>query len=220
MGTLRAQIEAVRELMADRPVPLLRHTERVVREALSLAPYWDLDPQRVELAAWGHDLFRAHPPSEQLRFAREFGLALSEEDEAAPVVLHGPVAAAVLRARYGVTDEEVLEAIAAHTLGLARMSILAKVILLADKVEAVKRRRDWPMPLIREVARRDLDLALLCWSDWKWVDERTHGWRSHRQHWGARQAWVAEHHLDRAAPARVPDEELEAFVAGFLTDSG
>ncbi len=219
MSSIRTQIDAVRQATADRPAGLVRHVERVVREALLLARFWDLDPDRAELAAWGHDLFRAHPAAEQLRLARELGLALEPDDERSPIVVHGPVAAAVLRERYGVSDADVLEAIASHTLGLERMSLLAKVILIADKVEAVKRRRDWPMRLIREVARRDLDLALLCWADWKWVEERTHGWDHHAQHWRARRAWVAEHHLDRASPARVSDAELEEFAARFLTGS-
>lgn len=220
MSDIAAQLAAVQAEYDRLPSGLRQHVERVAAEARDLAARWDLDPARVELAAWGHDLFRAHPPAEQLRLAAECGLPVSDVDRLEPVLLHGPIAAVVLRERFGVTDGEALAAVRDHTLGAAEMPLIAKVILLADKVEAVKRRRDWPMPLIREVARRDLDLALLCWSDWKWVDERTHGWRSHRQHWGARQAWVAEHHLDRAAPARVPDEELEAFVAGFLTDSG
>ncbi|MCS7294442.1 MAG: bis(5'-nucleosyl)-tetraphosphatase (symmetrical) YqeK [Chloroflexota bacterium] len=220
MAGIRTQIEAVREAMAERPPGLLRHVERVLREALLLAHTWDLDPDRVELAAWGHDLFRAHPPQEQLRLARDLGLAVDPDDERSPIVLHGPIAAAVLRERFGVTDADVLEAIASHTLGLERMSILAKVILIADKVEAVKRRRDWPMRLIRAAAHRDLDLALLCWADWKWVEERRHGWAHHAQHWRARREWVAEHHLDRAGPLRVPDAELEAFAEQFLRGSG
>lgn len=201
---LRQQLERVREEMAARPAGLVRHVERVAAEATRLARAWDVDPLRAELAAWGHDLFRSFAPDEQLRMAEELGVSVSEDDRASPIVLHGPIAACVLRERYGVSDEDVLQAVAAHTLGLERMSILAKIILIADKVEEVKRRRDWPMRLIREAALRDLDLALLCWADWKWVEERRHGWRSHAQHWRARREWVAEHHLDRPQPPREP----------------
>lgn len=220
MSSLRDQIDVVRREMLERPSGLLRHVERVVHETRLLARTWDLDPERAELAAWGHDLFRAYPPEEQLRLARELGLRVAPDDERSPVVLHGPVAAAVLRERFRITDDEVLEAIASHTLGLERMSLLAKIILIADKVESAKRRRDWPMRHIRALAHRDIDLALLCWSDWKWVEERKRGWLHHAQHWSARRAWVAEHHLERQAPARVSDAELEAFAVGFLTGSG
>lgn len=192
---IRQQIEGVRAEMASRPAGLQRHVERVLEEALDLARYWDIDPDRVELAAWGHDLFRATPPGELLKMARECGIEIDPADVAEPVLLHGPIAAAVLEERFGISDAEALEAVRDHTLGLPEMPLLGKVILLADKVETHKRERAPVMKEIRKLARRDLDVALLCWSDWKWVEERTHGWTSHPQSWRARETWVREHRL-------------------------
>ena len=45
-----------------RPPGLGLHTKRVLVESLDLAERWDVDPERVELATWGHDLFRAAKP--------------------------------------------------------------------------------------------------------------------------------------------------------------
>jgi hypothetical protein len=90
------------------------------------------------------------------------------------------------------------------------MSLIAKTLLIADKIETAKRRRDPHLGMIREAARRDLDLALLCWADLKWVEERDHGWQSHRGHWLARAAWIREHHLDMAMPGRVDEATFEA----------
>lgn len=193
---LATQVEAVRAELASRPAGLVRHTERVLREALDLAARWDLDLARVELAAWGHDLFRAHAPGELLRLAREARLAITPADEASPVMLHGPLAAVTLRERFAVSDEDVLAAVRDHTAGAAAMPIIARVLLVADKIEKRKRARRPAMADIRRAARRDLDLALLCWADWKWVEEREHGWDSYPAHWTARQEWVRQHHLD------------------------
>ncbi len=201
--SLRAQIDAVRLELESRPPGLVRHIERVVTEAVALAAAWDIDPERAELAAWGHDLFRSHSAAEQLQLARDVGIAVTEDDEALPVMLHGPIAGVVLRERFGVLDKEVVAAVRDHTAGAKRMSLLAKVILLADKVEKRKRTRTPVMGEIRRAARRDLDLALLCWADWKWVDEREREWRSYAAHWKARVAWVAEHHADLAMPMPV-----------------
>lgn len=203
--SLAGQLAAVRAEMATRPAGLVRHVERVSAEALDLGSRWDLDPARIELAAWGHDLFRSFAPADQLRLARECGLPVAAEDEASPLVLHGPIAAAVLRERFAVADGDVLAAVRDHTLGMDQMPLLAKVILLADKVESRKRERDPIMREVRRLARRDLDAALLCWADWKWVEERTNGWASHPVHWAARVAWVREHHIDAALPGRVPE---------------
>jgi predicted HD superfamily hydrolase involved in NAD metabolism len=208
MQPIAAQVAAVRAELQTRPEGLVRHVQRVVVEALDLAARWDLDPDRVELATWGHDLFRSFAPDEQLRLAVDAGLPMTEADRAEPVLLHGPLAAAVLRDRFGVLDDEALAAVRDHTIGSRDMPMIAKVILLADKFEERKRKRTPVMREIRRLAWRDLDLALLCWADWKWVDEREHGWLTHPGHWGARRQWVEEHHRDAALPARIPDFDL------------
>lgn len=201
-GSVRAQIAAIQAEFESRPEGLVRHVERVLVEALELAVHYDLDVERLTLATWGHDLFRSFPPDEQLRLATEAGLPIDVADRADPVLLHGPIAAVTLRERFGVTDEEALAAVRDHTLGAPEMPMLAKVILLADKFEKRKRDRTPVMKAIRRLAWRDLDLALLCWADWKWIQEREHGWHSHPAHWAARVRWVTEHHAELARPAR------------------
>ena len=204
---LKTQIEALQTEFETRPKGLKDHVGRVLVEALDLAIRWDVSPQRTELAVWGHDLFRALAPRAQLRLARDIGLAVTLEDEAAPVMLHGPSAAIVLRERFGVLDEEALSAIREHTTGAPEMPMLAKIVLLADKVERRKRARTPLMAEIRKLARRDLDLALLCCADWKWVQERERGWISYPAHWTARQRWAANHHEDIGLPSREREDE-------------
>lgn len=213
MSSIASQARHVRNELQSRPAGLIRHVERVLAEALDLAHRWDADPARVELAVWGHDLFRAEHPSELLRMAKSIGIPIETADDQEPVLLHGPIAAAILRDRFKVTDEESIAAVRDHTLGLAEMPLIAKIILIADKVEPNKRRRDPAMKGIRRLARRDLDTALLCWADWKWVQERKHGYASHPQHWSARQRWVAEHHIDIAMPGRVSSDDFALATA-------
>ncbi len=202
---IRSQIAALQTAFEDRPEGLLRHVQRVLIEAKDLAGRYDLDPARVELATWGHDLFRSFPPEAQLRLAEEAGLTIEDADRADPVLLHGPIAAVTLRQRFAVTDEEALSAVRDHTLGAAEMPMIAKVILLADKFEKRKRDRTPVMKEIRKLAWRDLDLALLCWADWKWIQERANNWQSHPLSWQARRRWVSEHHAEIALPAREPE---------------
>ncbi|OAI41887.1 hypothetical protein AYO38_11985 [bacterium SCGC AG-212-C10] len=201
--TLEAQLSAVRAELETRPPGLVAHVLRVQDEALTLAGEWDADPIRVRLAVWGHDLFRSFAEPEQLRLAAEVGVPIAPQDEASPIMLHGPIAAVVMRDRFGVTDAEVLEAVADHTAGYAAMPLIAKIVLIADKVEKRKRTRTPAMKPIRRLAMRDLDTALLCWADWKWVQECENGWSTYPQHWEARQVWVHEHHRDDPSPPAV-----------------
>ena len=206
--SVRHQITAIQQEFESRPEGLVRHVQRVLVEAFDLAERYDLDRERIELATWGHDLFRSFPPEEQLKLAAQAGLRLEPADRENPVLLHGPIAAITLRERFAVTDEEALGAVRDHTLGAAEMPIIAKVILLADKFEKRKRDRTPVMKAIRRASWRDLDLALLCWSDWKWVQEREHGWSSHPTSWHARTTWVREHHTD-AMPTRIAHDAAD-----------
>jgi predicted HD superfamily hydrolase involved in NAD metabolism len=203
------QTAALKEEMLSRPVGLQKHVRRVVKEAVSLAGFWDVDPERVELACWAHDLFRHLSPEDQVRQARDVGIEPTIADLASPIVLHGPSAACVARDRFGVRDDDVLEAIASHTLGIPHMTLIAKVLLLADKFEPRKRKRRPALKDIRRLARRDLDLALLCWADWSWVEARAHNWETHPGHWFAREQWVQAHHYELAMPGRIGGDAFE-----------
>ncbi|MEE9199351.1 MAG: bis(5'-nucleosyl)-tetraphosphatase (symmetrical) YqeK, partial [Dehalococcoidia bacterium] len=107
------------------------------------------------------DVARATKGEGLLSLAREFGLAVGPLEEKFPVFLHGPVGAEVVRRDYQVRDEEVLEAIRCHTVGGWGMGPVARVVYLADKLEPSKDARYPFSPRVRELARRDLDGALL-----------------------------------------------------------
>ena len=216
------QIAAVREELLTRPSGLVRHVERVLAEAIPLAHIWNADEQRVELAVWGHDLFRSEPPAEQLRLAGEVSVEIDTDSRDYPILLHGPIAAVVLRERFGIADEEALAAVRDHTAGLKEMSLLAKILLIADKIEANKRRGVSQLADIRDVARRDLDTAILCWADWRWTAEARERYRTQAAHWRARQHWVAEHHQDIGMPGRVSGSAFAAAARreGLVAPTG
>jgi predicted HD superfamily hydrolase involved in NAD metabolism len=206
-SAIQSQVAAIAAAMSDRPAGLVRHTKRVVAESIALARCWEVDPERIELAAWGHDLYRAHKPGDLLALAWEWKIPVSQAEEDNAMLLHGPIAAYAMATRFGVSDEDVLQAVREHTLGAPGMSLIAKIVLLADKVEPNKRDRTPLMKPIRRAARRDIDLAMLAWADWRWVENRTRELTSPPMFWSARQSWVPEHHLEllRTAPQRTDD---------------
>ncbi len=133
------------------------HTVRVAETAESLARTHGLDPDRTRLAALLHDAARETAPEEALRLADEWDLRVGEPERESPKLLHGPVAAELARRELGVEDEEVLEAVRAHTVGRAGMGALALALYVADKIEPA---RDYPsVGRIRALAPRDLGEA-------------------------------------------------------------
>ncbi len=113
----------------------LRHTIGVATLAEDLAKRHGLDPVRVKLAALVHDLAKEISLERQLILARRWDLLLYPEDETSPGVLHGPLAAYWLEYRYEIGDQEVLAAVAHHTLGYPGMSRFEMLIYSVDMVE-------------------------------------------------------------------------------------
>jgi len=184
---VRAQIEALKAATGRLPRGLAEHVERVAAEAERLAAgFRELDREQVELAAWGHDIARALSPQGLLARARGLGLEVNPVEEEAPILLHGPVGAEILRQEHGIDDPQVLAAARFHSTGRAGMSLLEKVIFVADKIEPGKVRAKPALARVRELADRDLDAAILEHLDQMLVVAREEGWPLHPQAVAAR----------------------------------
>ncbi|WP_027389924.1 bis(5'-nucleosyl)-tetraphosphatase (symmetrical) YqeK [Chrysiogenes arsenatis] len=142
------------------PQKLRDHVWRVREVALRLAAVHHIDRDACEVAALGHDLFRARPQEFYREHAAHFRL-LRPEYADAPLMYHGAIAAAWLQAEHGVEDQAVLFAVADHTTLSARAALLplAQNIFLADKLEPAKKGRN--NQKILTLAETDLRLATL-----------------------------------------------------------
>lgn len=137
----------------------LAHTKRVIEQARVLAQRHHGDTVEAEIAAVLHDCARDLPMEVQLKHAASFGIVVAEIERANPAVLHAWIGAELAKSQYGVTSEAVLNAIRWHTTGRPDMTILEKVIFLADYTELG---RQFPgVELARKLALEDLDSAML-----------------------------------------------------------
>jgi predicted HD superfamily hydrolase involved in NAD metabolism len=135
------------------------HSLRVADTAERLARAHDLDAGRARLAALMHDSAREIGPDTFLKLADDWNLPVGEAEQQSPKLLHAPVAAEVARRELGIDDEEVLEAVRAHTTGKPGMGPLALVLYVADKIEPA---RDYPsVGRLRDLATEDLHTAAL-----------------------------------------------------------
>jgi predicted HD superfamily hydrolase involved in NAD metabolism len=145
-------------LLRRLPRGLYSHVARVVAEVDRLRT-GDPEYDRLILAAWAHDVARAMSEPELLARAGEFRLEVLPEDREAPILLHGPVGAEILRRELRWTDEDVLNAVAYHTTGRPEMNEFEALLLIADKIEPAKV-RDEQMKRVRALAADDLWSAL------------------------------------------------------------
>ena len=136
-----------------------RHTQGVMNKAIELAQQHEGNVEQARLAALLHDIVREWTPAQWLAEARTVGLVVDEAALHSPVLLHAPLAAWVAKRRFGVTDETVLNAIARHTLGGTALSLLDKIIYLADGLEEGRSYKG--VAELRQLALQDIDAALL-----------------------------------------------------------
>jgi len=117
------------------PQSRLDHILRVEQMAVELAKYYKLDVEKAAQAGLMHDLAKYFKPQKLLEMARVEGLEIDEVMAATPHLLHADVSVIVARDTFGVEDEEVLQAIANHTLGRPGMSKISCIVFLADSLE-------------------------------------------------------------------------------------
>ncbi|AZS14358.1 bis(5'-nucleosyl)-tetraphosphatase (symmetrical) YqeK [Paenibacillus lutimineralis] len=147
---------------AQMPARRWTHVEGVMATSVSLAERFGADPVKADLAALLHDLAKFWPIERQESVMREHGLnpELLEYDKQ---LLHAEVAAFVAEQEYGIDDPEVLDAIRYHTSGRVGMTLLDKIVCLADYIEPG---RNFPgVDRMRELAEHNLEQALVAGID-------------------------------------------------------
>ena len=134
------------------------HVQGVEGEAVRLAQRWGADPEKARRAGILHDCTKYLDLEEQLELCDKYGVVLDEMERQSAKLLHSKTGAWIARDVYGA-DEDIFQAIYWHTTGKADMSLLEKVIYLADYIEP---HRDFPgVDELRALAYQDLDKALL-----------------------------------------------------------
>jgi len=154
-------------LAANVPESRINHILRVEQTAIELAQVHsqvsglcpELRSGKAAQAALMHDLAKYFKPQQLLEIAKQEDWVLDPVDEQNPHLLHADVGAVIARDQFGVQDQEVLAAIADHTLGRPGMGALSCVVFLADSLEPG--RGDTPeLNTLRQISHQDLYRAV------------------------------------------------------------
>jgi predicted HD superfamily hydrolase involved in NAD metabolism len=113
----------------------LVHSHGVADTARKLAETYGADPDHAYLAGLLHDWDKMIPKSKMTKRAEELGIELTDELRTTPSVLHGITAAAALPQEFGPLPQDVIDAIARHTVPIVDMTPLDEIVYVADKIE-------------------------------------------------------------------------------------
>lgn len=159
--------QRIRRRVDGLPPKLQAHIARAQEAARELAPYHRVAPEAAALGILAHDVARAMGGRELLGLAAEFGLPVAAVERRAPVLLHGPVGAELLRREEGLAWDDkgdgaaLYNAVYWHTTGHPDLDALGKVVFLADKLDPNKLKKYPYQPLLWELARESLAAAMV-----------------------------------------------------------
>ena len=129
------------------------------QEAVKMAAFWGADETDAARAAILHDVTKALDGFLQLELCKAYGVTLSDFSRQNPKTLHALTGSLVAERIFG-ENKAVVEAVRWHTTGKADMTLLEKIIYVADYMEP---NRDFPgVEKLRTLAYSDLDAALRC----------------------------------------------------------
>lgn len=157
--------EEIESRLIELPTGLRDHVERSRLVGQELAIRHGVDPRQVDAGIAAHDLARALSGPVLLKEAERLNLEVGFVERLQPLLLHGPVAAAWLNIEDGYQVDSVIEAVQFHTTGVPGMEEVGKVVFLADKLDPWKVERAPFLKRVEEVARTDLNAAVLLYLD-------------------------------------------------------
>lgn len=153
----RQQImDSIKPLMEE---PRFQHTLGVEDVACDLALIHGCDIHKACIAGILHDCAKDLSDEELVRECIRYGLPISDAEKQKKTLLHAKVGAAYAEDKFGITDEDILNAIRYHTTGRVGMTLLEKIIFTADYIEPGRE----PLPdidRIRWEAYNHLDTAV------------------------------------------------------------
>jgi nicotinate-nucleotide adenylyltransferase len=136
----------------------LAHIRGTEETAAKMAQVWGADEESARKAAILHDCTKYFSLSRQLSTCEKYGILLDDMEKSTLALLHSKSGAGIARCVFGM-DEEICQAIRWHTTGRADMTLLEKILYIADYAEP-SRRYPWAQEL-RELIYTDLDAAVL-----------------------------------------------------------
>lgn len=137
-----------------------KHTQGVAQESLQLAKRYGANTDKAYLAGLLHDCAKCLTDEEKLKLCDEYNIKLDDILKTQPDLTHSFLGAKIAEEEYNIKDKEILDAIAYHTTGRPNMSLLEKIVFIADYIEP---NRDYfeGLDKVRDLAYKDINKAVI-----------------------------------------------------------
>lgn len=136
------------------------HTLGVAYVASSLAMCYGEDLNKALLAGLLHDCAKCIDNEKKIAICEKHNIPINEVERENPFLLHAKVGSYFAMKRFNIHDPDVINAILNHNTGRPGMSLLEKIIYVADYIEPGRKQAP-NLSQIRKLAFQDLDKALI-----------------------------------------------------------
>lgn len=134
------------------------HSMNVADCAYELAKKYGADEKKAYTVGVLHDIMKNASPAEQLKWAENCEGGISPVELGNHKLWHAMAGAAYMKHELHIEDEEMINAVRYHTTGRANMTLLEKVLYIADYISA---ERDYPgVDEMRALASESLEAAM------------------------------------------------------------
>lgn len=133
MYDTEAYMKLIKERLSDYR---FYHSVCVAESAVQLAKRFGADEEKARVAGILHDVMKEETKENQLAVIEKAGMKMTELEKKNKKVYHQMSGAAYVKEELGITDDEIINAIRYHTTGRRSMSLLEKIIYLADFISA------------------------------------------------------------------------------------
>lgn len=135
------------------------HTLGVMYIASAMAMTYEVDIDKALVAGLLHDCAKCIPGEKKIKLCKKHKLPINEFEKRNPGLLHAKLGAYIAKKEYKITDSEILDAITYHTTGRPDMTMLDKIIYIADYIEP-NRFAAPNLDDVRKLAFKDIDACL------------------------------------------------------------
>ena len=135
------------------------HSVNVAKAAVRLAEKYGEDVQKAETAGILHDITKELNIENQLQLIESGGIILDDVCKKSPQLFHAITGMVYCRDVLGITDSDILNAIRFHTTARAEMSLLEKIVFIADFISD---EREYPdVDVMRAECEKSLEAGML-----------------------------------------------------------
>ena len=153
-------IEIQRHLKKKQSEHRFTHSLGVQYTSICLAMKYGYDLSKAELAGILHDCAKHYSAEKLIKICEKNKIPITDSESKSPFLLHAKVGALLAVDKYGVTDNTVLDAIRCHTTGKPAMTMLEKIVFVADYIEPG--RNNAPnLDTLRQLSFENIDESVL-----------------------------------------------------------